>query len=627
MPANAPSSGQVSIGPSGDSPQARVVSPLGKGPDVLPAEMNLGPFVPLFERTQTGPGVSASSNFASEPLLLENDQVAVLSFGRRVIVTGKTARIIDRAENPRFDEVAIVPESSGGGFIFLANARASYAKTFDGEPMPLRTTNDVDGMQLHFGPRTVLFMDSMSSGGDDEDDGPETYTYVSLVDGRVLPFALNNIQVLSGTLDGRTAALSKDGEIFFAAKPDESFRKVNVPRAQGLSVEGTEISVNDALGQYVLEPSLTRDGMKPPSMNNASSPTMPPQAGSTYALRGRKLDENTIVNVAGTELRTADRLGNDTNQVLNIAPGNKQRYCEFLASEGPMFLTCRGNGGKGGTEMTMAIHLFDPVKKTGKVDKPINVSRERGMVNITTGPTGMPAFFSKCDGQVDGSTACVRTKEGSYREVDFRRGLIATNVIDPNQPRQYSFYHIYSTPLAPGENGNAAVLSMKDEEGILILSDGRTRTFDLKPLPRRARGGFRGNNEGVTWLTGAGVGDKVIGFVDPRGGYRHVPKRSMGGRRIKPPSSQAVAFSVPIQGETTAVQFDGFLGRSAGHVLRISADGHGMEESADLGQTFKPVQAPPGLSLDPKLYEWDSEDFCAETACRIGPWIRTGWGK
>jgi hypothetical protein len=184
-------------------------------------------------------------------------------------------------------------------------------------------------------------------------------------------------------------------------------------------------------------------------------------------------------------------------------------------------------------------------------------------------------------------------------------------------------YHVYSTPLLPNEAGTAAaILGMRNEEAILGLSDGRTRTFDVKPFPRRFRAAFRGEEAGSIFQ-----GDRVVGIVTPRGGYRRAVMRMMGGRRTKPASSQAVVFSIPIQGEVTAHAFDGFLGRAGARVLRMNAEGTGVEESQDMGQTFKTVSAPPGLRIDPKLYDWDQEDFCGESACRIGPWIRMGWGK
>jgi hypothetical protein len=626
--ANAPSSGQVSIGPSGAASPSRT-SPAGaKGLDVLPAEVSLGPFVPVFEHMQRRSGWNA---FTAQPLELDTDHVALLSFGRRVIVSGQTARIIDRAENPRFEEVAVVPESSGGGYLFMADSGVSYAKTFDGEPMAFRTKKELGGAGIFFGPRTVLFIDNSMGRSDDQDTDPEAYTYVSLLDGRELPFPLMNVSALVGTLDGRTAAVSKDGEIYYSGKIEEGFRLVNVPTTRQLSVEGSEIQVYDEMGPYVLDPSLAREAMKAPSASTAAAQwqNMLPPKGASHALRGRKLDENLIVNNGGSELRVSDRLGNDTGQTFKVVPGT-QRYCEFLSSDGPLLMSCRGGDGKG--DVKMSIHLFDAEKKTGKLDRALSGINPQmnGMLTIQTTQSGQPAFFSKCSGQMDGSTACVRSKEGTYREVDLRRGLIATGLLDPSQSALTRPYFAYQTPLAPSDTGTAAILAMKDKNGILVLSDGRTRTFELKPLPRMVRsllgGHYGGGREGdTTWL----VGDKVIGFHASHGGYGRAYRRmGMSFKKAKGGFSQALVFSIPLQGEITASVFDGFLGRAGGRILRISPDGLGMQESNDLGQTFKTVQAPPGLALDPKSYEpYGNSEFCAETACVIGPWVRLGWGK
>jgi hypothetical protein len=324
-------------------------------------------------------------------------------------------------------------------------------------------------------------------------------------------------------------------------------------------------------------------------------------------------------------LQTADKLGNEGTTTFPVSPGPQsgppRRSCEFISPEGAMFLQCRGMRGTG--EQTLSVHVFDPIKKVVKLDRAIPVVRERGVVQLTTGPTGLPAWFAKCDGIADGTSACLRTKEGPYREVDLRRALIATGIVDPNQAAKYSYYHVYGTPLLPNEAGSAAaVLGIKNEEGILALSDGRSRTFDLKRFPRRFRAAFRGDEATSYYL-----GDKVSGIIGPRGGYRRIPRRQMGGRKVKPPGSQAVVYSIPVQGEVSATLFDGYLGRAGSRVLRIAQDGSGVEESSDLGQSFKPVSAPPGLSIDPKTYEWDQEDFCGEMACRMGPWVRIGWGK
>jgi hypothetical protein len=290
-------------------------------------------------------------------------------------------------------------------------------------------------------------------------------------------------------------------------------------------------------------------------------------------------------------------------------------------------MSCRGGDGKG--DVKMSIHLFEAEKKTGKLDRALSgmSPQMNGMLTIRTTQSGQPAFFSKCSGQLDGSTACVRSKEGTYREVDFRRGLIATGLLDPSQSGHHTSYFAYRTPLAPSDAGTAAVLAMKEKNGILVMSDGRTRTFELKPLPRMIRGLLGGNYGGegeTTWL----VGDKVVGFRASRGGYGRAYRRmGMPVTKHKGGLSQALVFSIPLQGEITASVFDGFLGRAGGRILRISPDGLGMQESNDLGQTFKTVQSPPGRALDPKSYEPYGNDFCAETACVIGPWVRLGWGK
>lgn len=620
-PAHSPISGApVNIGPG--SPQATGPQRLAKGDTVLPAEMPLGPWVPLFERGVMG-GYSSQT---SDPVMIDADQIAVLSFGRRIIVTGKTARIIDRADNPEFEEMAPVPETAGGGFILFAKERASYVKTFDAEPIPLRTPHEVSGTQLMFGPHSVLFVDNMNRGSDDEEDGPDTYAYASLTDGAPLPFPLTDVQMFVGTPDGRALAMNRDGELFYAAKLEQPFRKLSLPRVNSIQAEGSELQVGDEQGAYALDAALSRDRM-PPVTATASQFNYPSPAGSSWNLRsGRLLDATTLGVPQGEEMSLTDLQGTEQRKTYPITaagtPGTKgRRGCEYLSTEGPLFVQCRGMRENG--EPTLSIHLYDPVKKAGKVDKVLPLSRERGHINVLTGPAGLPAYFTKCDGQMDGTTACLRNKDGAYKDIDMRRALIAAGIVDPNQPIKYALYHTYSTPLLPNEAGNAAaVLGLKNEEAVMGFSDGRTRTFDVKGYPRRFRSIFR-MDEATSWF----MGERVVGIIGPRGGYRRAVMRTMGGRRAKPGRSLAVAYSIPIQGEISVRAFDGYLGRAGAKVLRINAEGTGVEESQDLGQTFKTVAAPPGLRVDPKNYDWDNEDFCGETACRVGPWVRMGWGK
>jgi hypothetical protein len=599
--------------------------------ELLPAEVQLGPYT-LALNASSGYGYFGHFGWhGAVPQQLEDGSLAVLSFGRRVTVNGKTARIIDRGPNPQFDVMMPVPASSGGGFLFVANTTVRYAPRFDAEPIDLPVRDFSRDQQVMFGGQSVLFADTQRMGEDD--DRPENYTYISLANGRALSLGLLEVQQLVGTTDGRSAAINQVGELFFSGQPGAPWRKVAVPRVRHLQSVGNEIQVHDENGPYALDPNQTRAQMPPVS----ASPQPPPQPSAAnasvnvHSLRARRLEENVLLFPQGEMLTVVDRLGNENGQSYRVAgaalpPGAQPsiwRNCAFVTDNGPFLLGCQGQ--RQGGDSTYSFHLFDPKTRVSKLERGITMSRESGPLNVAESMSGqVTAYMGRCNGTQDGTSVCVRSPTAVYKDVDMRKVLNQSGLLPPNLAPMYLRYAAMQQKLIVADDGISvgvlAATQNNNAELVIALSDGRSRSVPLSALPKRLRtlrpSYFHQGSGSDVWLTS----DGVVGLLAPAQVYA----RNETQKRSAP---RALAFRIPMSGEITATSFDGYLGQYGTRVLRISADGAGLEESVDAGQTFRSVAAPPGLRADPKFHKPDNEDFCAETVCKIGPWLRMGWGK
>jgi hypothetical protein len=598
--------------------------------EMLPAEVPLGPYVLAFNSRYGFAGYGRGSWDTATPLPLEDGSLAVLSFGRRVAVNGKMARIIDRGQNPQFDAMMQVPPGSGGGFLFVVNNTVRYAPRFDAEAIELAVRDFSQDLQVMFGGQSVLFADTQRLGEDD--DRAENYTYVSLTNGRALSLGLLEVQQLVGTLDGRSAALNQVGELYYSAQPGAAWHKIDVPRVHNLQAVGNEIQLYDDSGPYALDPTQTRAQMPPVSATQPQpqAPTLPPV--NVHMLQARRLEENVLLFAQSEQLMVVDRLGNDSGQTYRIAgaplaPGAQPtmwRSCTFVSDSGPFLLGCQGQRKEG--ESTFSFHLFDPKARVSKLERGFSLSRDSGPLNLAESMSGQVGYMGHCNGVQDGVTVCVRSSAGVYKDLDMRKVLTQTGLVQANVPAMYVRYAAMQQKLVVGDDGaSAAVLGTtrggRNEELVLALSDGRSRTIPAASLPKRLRtvrpSFYRQGAGSDMWLTPEGI----IGILAPAQVYM----RHKEGR--KHPAPRALAFRIPIAGEITATSFDGYIGQHGVRVLRMTADGTGFEESSDAGQTFRAVAAPPGMRDDPKYYTRDQQDFCAETVCKIGPWLRTGWGK
>lgn len=576
----------------------------------LAEEARLDGYQLVFERVAWD---YVTPNPTEQPVELKNGNFGVLSFGRRVIVDGKGARIVDRQEDPELQGVVMVPEHAGGGFVFVGKGASAYAKTFDGPLTPLEATGKGSGVSVFFGAHEALFIDSQLTAGDDEDDPPDTYTYVSLTDGHALRFPLGSVRNLTGTPSGKTLALSRDGELLYADGPQKPFRKLDLPRARQIDSVAEAFVVSDDQGTYTLDPTVDRAAMVAATFPRRWGKTHHPQQGYTTYLQGRRLDDGTVGAFQGSELSLRDRQGNELPQKATPVHGVAQdRYCEFVGQDGPLFFSCS-------TDKATTLHLLDPVSRVGKMERAFPRAKDASALSPIPGPTGLPAMRGRCTGEDSSVDVCIRGKDGVYRELHFLPALRALGFVHPDTPVDSIRYAASNGTMAASDDGRAALLLRRDEQLYVVLSDGRSRVFPLTAFPRRMRAAFHGRGE-LAWL----MGDTVYGFID--GDATRYPLRRTYKKASSMPK-RAVAFALPISGEPTAVEYDGFVARAGSRILRIGADGRSLLESLDLGRTFRTVPAPPGLAITAAEYEASRQDFCTELVCRMGPWIRTGWSN
>jgi hypothetical protein len=586
-------------------------------PTELAEQVSLSGYSLVFERATLDP---RRPTLVDTPIEIKDGKVAALSFGRRVIVGGASALIVDRQENPMFTQYSMVPDYAGGGFMLVSPKGLFHARTFEGIATPLslpKSMLEPEGLSLLFGPNAVLVQDSRTLGGDDQDDLPEGKLYLSLRDAKPRAMPVPNVRQLAGTMDGRLAAMNRDGDLFYAEAEDKPLRKLDLPRARSFESTGTAINVTDSQGSYMLDPAVSSRAAMPPAVPRVGSP---PQKTGRYSrvLHGRLLEANSIVDINGTSLVGNDLFGNSTPVKGDLVKGLTDRSCQFISQEGPLFFSCTWS-------MGVSVHSLDRATLVGKFEHAFPSKKDEGSADIVADAAGQPAARARCNGDMLSTSACLRTKAGQYKEVSFLASLKTLGLVEANAPAETLRYVASSALFAPGDDGRAALLMMENsynaDTAHLIVSDGRTRTFSLSSLPRRFRAAFRSGQARQAWL----IGDTVVGFLDAENvGFTRKSVRSGKGAGLPP--RKALAFSVGLTGDIRAVEQDGFLGRSGSRILRVNDEGNGLMLSVDLGRTFQPVAPPPGFLIDPNDARIRNRDVCSDAGCQVGTWIRYGWG-
>jgi hypothetical protein len=583
----------------------------------LPELVSLGGYSLVFEREVVR---SRASTMGDLPVELSDTKVGVLSFGRRVVVMGPSALIVDREQNPMLRRYTLVPEFAGGGVIFATAKGLFYARTFEEKLEALtlpEAISDVESLTILFGSKTLFIQDRLTVGSEDQDDLAEGSVYLSLRDLKTLAIPAKNIRHLGGAADGRTVLLNRDGEVFFAESADKPLRKLDLPQALGLEPTGQGFNISDKLGVYALDPAQTTRASMPPALPAAFAGSRVFKSnGSTRALAGRLLDANIVVDISGTELTAFDLMGKQAAVQGTLVKGSSERSCQFLSHEGPLFFSCSWDKG-------VSVHAFDLKTHAGTFEHAFPTKPDQSSATISAGPNGLPAARGRCDGNALSTSACVRTKAGAYKELNFLPAMRSLGLVDPGTAAEELRYIANNAVFAPGEDGTAALIVANayraSETAHLILSDGRTRSFSLLTLPRRVRALFSGNNSQMTaWL----YGDTVVGFLD---GESRTGRSKGAHSASRMPKKKALSFIIGLTGDIKISEIDGFMGRSGSRIVRASEDGSGLQISTDLGRTFQAATPPPGFLIDPAEIERTSQEFCADMGCRLGPWIRTGW--
>jgi hypothetical protein len=602
---------------------------------LLPAEVPLGPYVPALTSSVRAPNF-ARGQVGDSVHLLEDGSIAVLSFGRRVLVTGKTARIIDRGINPDYVQFIELPTNVGGGFIVASDRIVQYLSRFEAEPVTLQVQgapNFFQSVRAMFGPHAVLFVDAARNAADE--DRSENYTYVSLTTGQKLPFTLLDVSMMAATLDGRTAVLMDGGDLHFSPQPGQPFRRLDLPWIRQLLLEENEIQATDANGPFVLDPSLPRDQMQPArrsgSMKGATSPrnSVGAQVVQTHNVRqSRRLEQGVNLVLNGSEeISLVDAFGVGTGQSIFVsgkapsAPTMVQRECSFVAEVGPLLVAC--NGTREGGQSTLSLHLLDPKSRTLKLEKGLSFPPDQSMPKIVTGPTGLPGFQGMCDGRPSGTTVCVRTPSGTYKEIDMRTPLMQVGLFAQNMSPTGAMYFGDRRLVLSADNATVAIVGTTENGNLAIaVSDGRTRVIERRAVPKRLQTLSNTFRFSHTAYSIALVDGAIVGLLAPLSRGQVGSKAKLLKASAPKFAPRAFWFRIPMTGDVESTYFEGFVGQSDQRSLRVAADGSVLEESNDLGRSYHTVAPPPGLRIDTNNANLAAEGFCAETACMIGPWLR-----
>lgn len=506
---------------------------------------------------------------------------AVLS-NRRILIEGARASVIDAQSIDDLGRPQRIPESLGGGYLFVGKQTVRFSPRFDGSLDTIaNVSTPKDMLEIGFGHGQILV-----SG---EPNRPELH---ALPGGKKLPLPFPGTQQMFASPKGEVALVTNKGELHFSPGKGKPFKKLASSGVERLAYDGKGIVVQsgqkderiDSSGRLVARPNepgmVVADNLAAftdPFPDMSASAPETPDVERLVAPLVVSMNEDVALAVREQDLLVLDgHSGKQIELKKQAFPG--QTNCFPIRGGTPAFIGCNG-------PKEMALFRIDAI------DEPFVL--EKKFKGVYTHDFGEPAadaplaLARRCDGSVSPGTLCVRQKDATWKE--------PPKSADPAKllAKVPSFIHV-----AASADGSAYAFGWLDGGGDLVVVDSKqkkVRRISKTSVPKWAENGIR-------W--------QALSIVD--GKLRFLIQTSKGG-------NTPGILEIRADDSVDAKQLKGRLAAVDTRALLITDRGT-IEETLDAGVTFHDVPLPPGGAPNSGPFA------CFETGCTVGPWQRVGWG-
>lgn len=496
--------------------------------------------------------------------------------GRRIILQGTKADVIDAKPIVALGLQRRVPAALGGGWLFVGDKHVYFGATYDGVLRLL--ASDVDASQgVGVGHDVVLFHGA---------SGPVA---IQPSTGARVPPPIANAEQLFGMKTGEVAARTKSGDVFLSLGKGRPFAKVSgATNVEMIAYDGKGFVLSTPRGQE----RLSFDGKVSPRPNEpgmtttdnifafvdewpdmSKPPPEPPEVDRMLERLTVAMADGSVIAVREKDLVAWD---GKTGKVASKQAGAFAGYenCFPIRGGTPAFIGCNGR-----TEMTL-FRVASPSQK------PILERAFKGVYSQDFGsppPDAPLALGKKCDGSELRGAFCVRSDDGKW-----------TEIAPPPDPEKLLGSFPMVVHVAASRDGAPYAFGWEGGNGSLVIVDGKKkaiRRIKKTDIPKWAADGLRWDEMTIR--------DGNVRFL--------ISQKSSGVVELR------------ADGTVVATPLDGHLSAVGGKGLLVGRDGS-LKETLDAGVSFHDITPPPG-GADPEHIG------CVEGGCTVGPWHRLGWGR
>ncbi len=499
---------------------------------------------------------------------------------RRIVIERDRATVLDASPIEDLGRAHPIPETLGGGVLFLGSKSAHFASSFEA---PLSRIFDSSGQKS---PGLVVGIGHKQLFVHAPPSPPVLY---ALPSGKQLPLPVPGTIQLFGTPKGLVALVTDKGELYASLSTGAPFKKLLGSDVERLAYDGKGIVVgskqrDDRLGfDGRLSPRPNEPGMivsdnvdalVDPWPDFSKAPPEDPPVDRLLEPLVVAMSDDIALSVHEKDLVLLDAHdGKPIETKSDFFHGHEN--CFPIRGGTPAFVGCNDKA-------EMALFRIDSPSA-----KPVIERTFRGVFTQDFGepsPDAPLALAKRCDGSAAPGALCLRSDDGKWTELP-----------KPSGPPKLLGQIGFIVHVAAAKKNFVFAFGWAQMSGDLIVIDGhakKVRRIAKSAIPAWASHGIRWDalsiHEGV--LRFLIEGDESTGVLELR------------------PNDEIVAESL-----------SGRLRANGARALLVAKDGT-MKETLDAGKTFHDIVPPPGGAPQSGFFR------CVETGCSLGPWHRVGFG-
>ena len=518
---------------------------------------------------------------------LDRSRRAAVSNDRRVVDDLKATKVIDATPVSDLGGATILPESLGGGVLFVSETAVRYAATFEGELVSIAACPQ-GRVTVGIGHSCVLVQGCGEAGP----------TFHELPTGRTPDRVLPGIVELFGTPSGLVAARTKSGALYVSACAGVRWKRLASRGAEWLSFATDDL--NDATGTLGVliagkHFAVRADGRleaddeahSSNTSDNASLFHPPGRSGNRRAdeesrrlldLFAHLMAPGQAVFKEGDDLLFLDGW---TGELKKSQPAALRRAnCFFRRGGIPSLITCPSS--KPGHTDVLRIDSWGaaPVEV---LPSPTDAFR---LEEITPGHA--LTFAGRCDGATRKGFFCVLHQDRAWKQYALPPKLLRS-IVDVSGVR-------LAMALLNGERVVGLGRGSGGEWVFMDAATGVVHRLDQEKIPKWAD---------RAWAC-AVLDQTSLRLMFE--GHRDIHRGEM---------TQAGILDIAFDGKVTATPLAGQLRCYGPRALHLSPTG-ALRETLDAGRSFHEVALPPAGVTE--------LGRCQDTGCELHAFFRVGWG-